>query len=263
MLTRETITPPPAPPPRSARRPTRARSRSKWPPGHLVQLGPTGARSTRPRLSETGYDVVVDAVHDLRPRRRVDRREGPSGPRGPGRRRRGALASRRRRGPSRIASSQVAHRGEGDHPGEVDVEGAQPEREVAPGRVTGDHHRSRGDPQPAEQLREAAYGEVDVVPRDRPATSAPDASVLRRRRPPSPRSASARAIGRVCRRSHSCFQKPPWRSTTSGASGPGRARAPGEVQVDDGVLVSGVPHRGVGQGTCHDAHPTSRLVLPA
>ena len=53
-----------------------------------------------------------------------------------------------------------------------------------------------------------------------------------------PSAASAGAIGRVCRRSHSCFQKPPWTRRPAGA---GRGPA-GEVQVDHAVLVVGVPH---------------------
>ena len=130
--------------------------------------------------------------------RRVARRTASSGRPRRGPRPRAGPGSRRRRGPSRIASREVADRRQRHHPVAPGRSvGGQPEREVPTGGVPDDARRAGGDAEAVEQLRQAAYGELDVVARHRPAATATrpggtPASRPRHRGPP------ARAPARGC-----------------------------------------------------------------
>jgi hypothetical protein len=111
--------------------------------------------------------------------------------------------------------------------------------------VAGDDQGSGLDPDPAQQLGQSAYGEQDVVRGDRPTATVSHPAVLRsrhhqtaiRQRPGHRPRVSAVVLG---------LPEP----TVNEYDDP-VGRPVGQVQVDHGILVVGVPEHGVGQ---HDRH---------
>ncbi len=201
--------------------------------GDLVEVDPRVRAATKPRLSETGTtsSSTPCTIDDLGAGRR--RRSSVIGSAGAGSAPSSRPGSRRRRG--RAGSPPAGRRPAPARPRGRSAARSRPATARGARRPSGrcTTASAPATPSPASSPGSAAYRERTSSPvTGQPPPPRPGGTPASRR--PSPSSARARAIGRVCGRSHSCFQKPPCSRTTQ----PLRGVPAGQVQVDDRISCS-------------------------